>query len=111
MNTKKLTYDKNTVIELKQLLGEYSFRLPDIPEVEIKIKIYRYLDREDICFKTNYFIQTPTQIGPYITSHNFALTEEIALEMAIKTITSYYNSAIREGYKPKTDWLIKNTSY
>ena len=91
MNTKKLTYDKNTVIELKQILGEYSFRLPDIPEIEIKIKLYQYFDREDICFQTNYFIQTPTQIAPYTTSHNFAVTEEIALETAIKTITSFYN--------------------
>ena len=100
MSTKKLTYDKNTVIELKQILGEYSFSLHDIPEVEIKIKLYKYIDREDICFKTNYFIQTPSQIGPYITSHNFAATEESALEMAIKTITSYYNNAIAEGHIP-----------
>ena len=111
MDTNKLTFDKNTVIELKQILGEYSFNLSDIPEVEIKIKLYQYIDREDICFKTNYYIQTPTQIGPYITSHNFALTEELALEMAIKTITNYYNDAITEGYKPKIDWLIKNTNY
>ena len=111
MNTKKLTYDKNTVIELKQILGEYSFRLTDIPEIEIKIKLYQYFDREDICFQTNYFIQTPTQIAPYTTSHNFAVTEEIALETAIKTITSFYNSAITEGYKPNPDWLIKNTGY
>ncbi len=111
MNINKLAYDKNIVMELKQILGEYSFYLPDILEVEIKIKLYRYIDREDICFKTNYFIQTPTQIGPYVTSHNFAPTEEIALEMAIKTITRYYNNALAEGYKPKIDWLIKNSYY
>lgn len=111
MNIDKLTYNKNIVMELKQILGEYSFYLPDIPEVEIKIKLYKYVDRKDICFETNYFIQTPTQIGPYITSHNFAPIEEIALEMAIKTITSYYNSAITERYEPNIDWLVKNTSY
>lgn len=111
MNIDKLTFDKNTVIELTQILGEYSFCLPDIPEVEIRIKLYRYLDRVDICFKTNYFIQTPTQIGPYVTSNNFALTEEIALERAIKSITSYYNNAITEGYEPKIDWLVKNPNY
>ncbi len=41
MSTKKLTYDKNTVIELKQILDEYSFSLHDITEVEIKIKLYK----------------------------------------------------------------------
>lgn len=54
MNSKKLKYDENTVLELKQMLGEYSFTLPDIPEVEIKIRLYQYLNREDICFETNY---------------------------------------------------------
>lgn len=111
MNTKKLKYDENTVLELKQMLGEYSFTLPDIPEVEIKIRLYQYLDREDICFKTNYFIKTPIQISPYTTSNNFAPTEEIALERAIKTITSYYNSALAEGHIPNIGWLIKNTNY
>ena len=37
--------------------------------------------------------------------------EEIALEQAIKTITNYYNNAIDEGYMPKINWLVKNTSY
>lgn len=111
MNINKLAYDKNIVMEFKQILGEYSFYLPDILEVEIKIKLYRYIDREDICFETNYFIQTPTQIGPYVTSHNFAPTEEIALEMAIKTITSYYKNALAEGHTPKKGWLIKNSAY
>lgn len=92
-------------------MGKYSFTLPDIPEVEIKIRLYQYLNREDICFKSNYFIQTPIQISPYTTSNNFAPTEEIALEQAIKTITNYYNSAINEGYMPKTNWLVKNTNY
>lgn len=110
MDINKLIYDKN-IIELKQVLGEYSFVLSGIPEIEIKIQLYQYLNRKDICFKTNYFIQTPTQIGPYITSNNFAPTEEIALEQAIKTITNYYNNAIDEGYMPKINWLVKNTSY
>ena len=111
MDVNKLVYDKNTVIELKQILGEYSFYLPDIADISIKIKLYRYLDRNDICFDTNYFIQTPTQIGPYITSNNFASTEEIALESGIKTITSYYQNALAEGHKPEKSWFIKNTDY
>ena len=91
MSTKKLTYDKNTVIELKQILTN----------ILLVYTIFKKLK-----LKSNFI-----KISPYITSHNFAVTEKIALEMAIKTITSYYNNAIAEGHIPKIDWFVKNSNY
>lgn len=106
-----LNIKSESVFSFKEILGEYSFRLKEIPDIEIKIRLYRYADSNDISFSTSHFILTPIQAGSYITSRNYAPTEEIALMMAINTITDFYYSAIREGHTPSVDWLEENTNY
>lgn len=106
-----LKIEKDSIFSLKKIIGEYSFRLNEIPDVEVKIKLYKYADNTDIFFETSHYIHTPTQAGVYITSRNSARTEEIALEMAINTITNYYESAISDGYEPSIDWLQENESF
>jgi len=111
MNIEKLSYDKNIIIGLKQVLGEYSFSLEKIPEIEIKVKLYKYADRNDICFETSHYIKTPEQCGPYITNRNYDNSEESALERAIETITSYYETGIANGHEPDSSWLVENVCY
>lgn len=111
MNTEKLFYDAEVVTELLEVLGEYSFRLERIPEVEIKVKLYRYIGSKNICFDTSHFIKTPEQCGPYTTNVNYAGTEEAALERAIKTITEFYQTGIESGHEPNSSWLVENTCY
>ena len=111
MNTENLCYDSNIVTELIQILGEYSFRLEGIPEIEIKVKLYRYIDSKNICFETSHYIKTPEQCGAYMTNVNYAGNEEAALERAIHTITDFYKTGIECGHEPNSSWLIENTSY
>ena len=54
---------------------------------------------------------SPIQAGVYITSRTSAVNEEIALKMAIDSITSFYDAAIREDHIPSVEWLIKNESF
>lgn len=111
MNTKNLCYDSSIVTELIQILGEYSFRLERIPEIEIKVKLYKYIASPDICFKTSHYIKTPEQCGAYTTNRNYAGNEEAALERAICTITDFYRTAINCGHEPDSSWLVENTLY
>lgn len=111
MDLRKLNYDENVVTDAVQILGEYYFRLEGIPEIKIKIKLYKYFDRDDICFSLSHFIHTPEQVTVYIPSSIFAETEEIAFERALKSITNYYNDAIKKGNTPEKEWLVENTNY
>lgn len=111
MNIENLRYDSNVVIELMQILGEYSFRLERIPEIEIKVKLYKYVSSKDICFETSHYIKTPEQCGAYTTNRNYAGNEEAALERAIHTITDFYKTAIENGHEPNSSWLLENTYY
>lgn len=99
-------------IELTKTVGEYSFRLEDIPETKIKIRLFKYLDNDNaVYFTTSHYIKTPTQFDAYRTSRNWEYTEEQALNRAIETITSYYQNAIDTGEIPEDSWLIPNTSF
>ena len=111
MNTENLCYDSNIVTDLLQVLGEYSFRLTEIPETEIKVKLYRYVGSSEICFETSHYIKTPEQCGAYMTNRNYAGSEEAALERAIHTITDFYRTAVENGNIPEPSWLEVNTLY
>ncbi len=99
-------------VELAKVIGEYSFRLDELPETKIKIRLFRYLDNpENVYFSTSHYIHTPTQFDAYRTSRNWEYSEEQALKRAIETITSYYQNAIDTGETPEYSWLVPNTMF
>lgn len=103
-------YNDESINSLKKVIGEYHFRLNKISDIKIKIRLFKYIgiNDENVHFETSHFILAPNKAGAYTTSRTSEATEEIALERAISIITEPYDSAIREGYTPSTDWLIKN---
>lgn len=104
-------YDENIVLDLKQKIGEFSFKLEQIEDIEFKIYIYKYMMDDGYWFSTNYFIHTPLQATPYLTSRTRENTYERALKRAIDSITSYYSEAIIKGLKPDKNWFIKNENF
>lgn len=103
-------YNEESINSLKKVIGEYHFRLNEISDIKIKIRLFKYcgINDENIHFETSHFIHAPNKAGAYTTSRTSESTEEIALERAISTITEPYDSAISEGYIPSADWLVKN---
>ena len=102
---------KEHIIELKQFINEYSFRLDDIPETEIIIRIYKYMDhnlKDKYTFTISHNIKTPLLSDSYKTSITIWDSEDKALDFAINTITENYQVAIEQGYIPQNDWLVKN---
>ena len=105
-------YNDN-VCSLKKEISKYSFYLKGLEDIKIKIRLFQYLDdnNNNIYFETSHFIHTPVQFDKYLTGRNSASTEELALDMAISTLTNFYNSAILEEYEPDKNWLISNDCY
>lgn len=107
----EIEYINANIFGLKKIIGEYDFKLNEIPDVSIKVKLYKLNDSDEIYFKTSHFIHSPVQAGAYVTSRSSAVNEELALKRAIDTITSYYETAIRDGHEPSDAWLVKNESF
>lgn len=104
----------NAVYSLTKEISKYSFYLKGLEDVKIEIRLFNYLDNnnnDNIYFETSHFIHSPVQFDKYVTSINFASTETLALDMAICTITNFYNSAVSEGYEPDKNWLVPNVCY
>jgi len=101
---------KNKNIEAKKIINEYEFFLDDI-SYPIKIRIYYNIYNGKYSFIQNYHIHTPNQAGPYVTSRPWNDSEETAVMQAVNGYTTYYDSAKKEGHKPKDSWLVKNEEF
>lgn len=108
---KQLMYNREIVSEFSKIVGEYSFRLEQLSNIEIRIRIKCNENNDGFFFQTSHFIKTPLQATAYRTSRDYGQTEQIAIQMALETITSFYNEAINEGLIPDESWLEENESY
>ncbi|MBD2359235.1 hypothetical protein H6G41_32410 [Tolypothrix sp. FACHB-123] len=81
------------------------------PSVTIKVYKNTILERQPYTFKLSHYIKTPAQAGVYIPSITSYDTEIMAIDQAIKSLTTFINSAIAEGYTASEDWLIPNQSW
>lgn len=79
----------------------------------IGIKIYKTIlnGSELYHFDTSHHAHGPEQIGPYYPSRTTESTEEIAIDRAISSITSYIRSAISMGHQPSDKWLVPNADF
>ena len=97
-------FQDESIIEQRQFVSEYTFRLRELSRTKITIRIYQEPDGR-FYFEQSHYIHTPPQASAYTTSITWAESEEEALRRAVDTITSYYKQAIEEGHKPSLDWL------
>ena len=100
--------------EAKKLVAEYSFRLREIHQIEIQIKIWKTKDSYGgsyFMFDQSHYLHTPVQIDAYRTSVPFGETEEHALRRALDTFKDFIPAAIAKGYTPSAEWLEKNETF
>jgi hypothetical protein len=105
---------RDHIFEINALVGEYSFRISEVPAVKIRVKIWEadVSHGGDRYFYTiSHLVHTPTQIGPYSPSAPFGATELATIRRAIKDTLSFYIDAISEGHTPCKDWFIKNEDF
>ncbi|OUL23823.1 hypothetical protein BV378_20635 [Nostoc sp. RF31YmG] len=81
------------------------------PSVTIKVYKNTFSEQQPYTFKLSHYVKTPSQAGVYIPSITSYDSEILAISQAIKSLTTYINSAIAEGHKPSDDWLIPNQSW
>lgn len=103
-------FDNESITDVQIFVSEYQFSLKGIAQ-PITIRIYKNINRNWYEFTQSHYIHTPTQGGPYITSRPWNDDEKLALHQAVSGVTTYYNSAIREGHAPQESWLVKNEDF
>lgn len=99
--------EDEAVSDWKVVDDGWVFKLKNI-DTEITIILAVNPLRGGYNFWQSHFIHTPTQIGPYMTSRPWGDDLEYALHLALTSITSYYNQAIKESHYPSPEWLVKN---
>ena len=101
--------DHELIREPLQYVSEYSFRLDRLSK-RITIRVYLQPDGQ-FYFEQSHYIQTPRQATPYMTSIQWAETEEIAISRAVSTLVGFYQGALHQGLEPNDEWLVPNTTF
>ncbi len=101
-----LDQDLITVLERDDDLGRFVIRLGDL-KTHITIRLCRFMSSEKTTFEVSHVIHTPRQVDAYRTSLPCADDPAHALNRAVSGLTSYYQDAVNEGYKPCEDWLVE----
>lgn len=61
-------------------------------------------------YTVSHAIQTPEQLGPYLSSIPYGDTPEEALAKAIDDLTLFYSAGVRAGHEPAESWLVRRRS-
>jgi hypothetical protein len=94
----------------RKLLSEYQFILRDLSP-RITIRLYELIGAAGIAFEQSHYIHTPMQAEPYIPSYPLGDYEASALQLAVTSLTQYYNDAVRQGHMPSNEWLSPNEHF
>ena len=97
------------ISEFSELVNEYTFKLTQIPESEMGIKVYK--DSEGYYHCTcNYEVKTPFHGSSYLPIHKSRSKTEL-MSNFIDVIHGLISEAIANGYEPDKSWLVKNEDY
>ncbi|HEX8349978.1 MAG TPA: hypothetical protein VF598_08440 [Hymenobacter sp.] len=106
VDDKRITESYVLVRELKLLLkfkeGDFS------PTVRVKIYLTDPQSQMPYHFDTSHYVHTPDQATPYMTSRTMASSETEAIDLAIRSLTSFVPQAIEGGHVAHTDWFVPN---
>jgi hypothetical protein len=81
-----------------------------VPTFKIKV-YYGPPTGRPYTYDLSHYVKTPSQIGPYISSHNAFISEIEAIESAINANLSFLKLAIGQGLTPDDSWLQENKHY
>ncbi len=103
----KIFSDRPEINEAYKFHSSYRFYFEvDDDAVLITITIEETHD-DRFMFTTSHLMHSPIQAGPYSTSRRVFPTPDEALEEALGSITSFYDSAVRAGHTPKASWFVE----
>jgi hypothetical protein len=101
------------ISEVQTLVGEYSFRLNNLPGVPIRVKIW-YTDvsygGNRYTYTISHHVHTPKQAGPYYPSAPFGEDEQSTVARAIQDTLAFWPSET-EDIEPSESWLIRNEDF
>lgn len=95
-----------TVEDRHDEMGSFAIKLGSL-QTMVFIELGRFRHGQTTKFHQSHVIHTPVQADPYRTSRAFSDSWEDALEDVLRTLTSYYEEAVRKGHKPQESWLVK----
>jgi hypothetical protein len=100
-------FGEESVHDAREFLAEYEFRV-GVLSTPISIRISRRIPKGDFVFEQSHFIKTPAQYTAYAASEPFAADPVKAVQDAVRSITTFYDSATKRGHKPSENWLVCN---
>lgn len=102
------------ITDVRALVGEYSFRLTELPHTKISVKVW-YTDADyggdRYAYAISHHVHSPVQASPYGTSAPYAPSEEGAVRRAISDTLTFCQAAIEAGHTPDYSWLVPNERF
>jgi hypothetical protein len=98
------------VRDAREFIAEYEFRVGEL-FTPIRVRISRRVAKNDFVFEQSHFIKTPAQYTAYAASEPFADNPAKAVHDAVRSVTSFYDSAMKRGHKPSESWLVRNETF
>ncbi len=103
-------FEDEFIHDPREFVAEYEFRVGQL-STPIRIRISRRIEKHDFVFEQSHFIKTPAQYTAYAASEPFAEGQAKAVHDAVRSITSFYDSAMKRGHKPSESWLVRNEKF
>ena len=99
------------ISDARELLREFRLNLGSL-EQEITIRLWRHVGKDGVSFEQSHFAHTPENpAAPYQTNVTWAEDEASATALAVKTLTLYFDMAVRAGRTPADEWLVANPHF
>ena len=108
------SFKTDHIFEISAFVGQYSFRISELPTVEIRIKVWMTdasYGGDRYTYTISHHVHTPTQIASYYPSAPFGATEEATVRRAIRDTLTFYTGAISAGHKPSADWFVEDEDF
>jgi hypothetical protein len=103
-----MTFEQNQ--ETPEFVAEHELRVGAL-STPVRVRISRRKSDGALLVEQSHFIKTAIQYLPHSANQPFFCAESKALDEILGTMTSFYDQAIRRGYKPSENWLIANTGF
>jgi hypothetical protein len=103
-----MTFEQNQ--ETPEFVAEHELSVGALT-TPVRIRISRRKSDGALLVEQSHFIKTAIQYLPHSANQPFFCDESKVLDDLLATMTSFYDQAIRRGYKPSESWLVPNSGF
>jgi len=102
---------EKSVHEAWRLHSEYRVSVGELTQ-QVRIRIWKGCKgASNYCYTQSHYVHTPLQAGPYRSNAIFADDEASALQLAVRSLTTFYDEAVGANRQPDDSWLVPNNYF